>query len=842
MKPFAVALLAWTITLVAASAEEPYGANRALNPVTFHNAPQHEPLKLIEKGKLNFAIAFDHSAETDKKLHTRRRSVRNAAKALQEAIKKCTDLDAPVIDANAEEQAKAYRYLILVGKSPLTDKLGMKPLALPPDGFEVRTFPGGVAIAGHDGSLRPEGYHKLDSSLLQHNGTCHGVHDFIERFLGVRFYFPGPGVVWPKVTDLTLRPVRYTDAPVFHNRMYYTFNTKRKMDFGDTRKVGDAKKDEQWPAAWADYPEDWREFRPRWRLGYGSPFSVSHCPPPEKWLAAHPDKKEMMFYRDPSGAQYYEEREHLGNYYDVSNLALADLYVADCKRFYETGWDDPWQGWRPPNSKYIFFGQCDTFVSNMSTPTIRKLGLIPESRRGSRDGELSDVYARFHIALGEKIKQELPGKRLGIMPYQNYALPPVNPKYRTFPDNVDLQVCIGDFCKYIKNPEKIAFWRDRLTDWYEVLGQRPVGALWLYNTYRFPWGKAVISRHIGDIPRMMGKYLGRGCLFFDGGMLEWYHYPAWYCAYRAMWNPDFDVEAALHEHWPLLYGKAAPYLEEFDKILVDRWIKVFALKGITTDVYKEALPLPLLDKLEDLLKKAEAALEPGSVEMLRFKLYAAPWPEAIKRMRGSILFKKPIYKVKRMEQGESVTVDGKVDEPVWQRATVVPLQDPYGSGQKRDAFTGRMVWNDTGLYVSFAMAGKPLADANRGPFKNDNVEMFFAPGTELNNYFQFMVNAAGAVWTGMRTLKPVPTPYDSHWKCSGFRHAVDVRDDGWSFEMFVPFDALEQKPPGPYANWFLNIVGNKLSKPAEYSAFSLTQGNNHNVELFGYLHFLGRGD
>jgi len=60
-----------------------------------------------------------------------------------------------------------------------------------------------------------------------------------------------------------------------------------------------------------------------------------------------------------------------------------------------------------------------------------------------------------------------------------------------------------------------------------------------------------------------------------------------------------------------------------------------------------------LDKLEELLKKAEAALEPGSPEMLRFKLYSYPWPEAIKRMRGSIVFKKPMYKVKRLEIGRA---------------------------------------------------------------------------------------------------------------------------------------------------------------------------------------------
>ncbi len=844
MKRITVAFLVSLAVVSVSYGGEQYGYNPALNPVKFLESPKHEPLELVKDGKVNFALAFDQQVETDKDLHPLRKSVRHGVEALQEAIKKCTGLDAPVIDANSAEDAGKYKYLILVGKSVLTDKLGLKPMELPAQGFEVVTFAGGVAIAGYDGSLRPEGYDKHDWIRIRQNGTANGVEDFIERFLGARFYFPGPGVVWPEVKELTIRPVHYSDTPVFKNHSSYVFASKGTHNYGDTRKIND--KDEQWPAAWKDYPEDWREFEWRWRIARGSQFDVTHSPMPQRWLELHPDKKEMMFYRDPSGAQYYNPLQHIGNYFDVSNLELADLYVADCKKYYESGDDALFKNWHHPNSVYIPFGQCDTFVSNMDTPTIRELGLIPESRRGvvhdNRGGELSDVYSRFHIAMAEKIKKEMPGKRLAIIPYHNYALPPVNPKYRNFPDNIDLRVCIGDFPIYVTNPEKAEYWKNQLKDWYEVLGNRPVVSMWLYNTYTFPWGKAVVGRHVGEIPKKMGKYFGREGMYFDAGGLEWYYYPSFYCAYRAMWNPDFNVQAAMDESWPLLYGKAAPFLQEFDGILVDRWVKVFAQKGITSDVYKEALPLPLLDKLDDLLKKAEAALEPDSVEMLRFKLYSHPWPDAIKRMRGSIVFKKPMYKVKRLAEGETITVDGRLDEPVWQNANVIPLQDPFGGGDAKKAFTGRAVWNNEGIYLSYVMTGKPLADPKQGMFKNDNVEMFFSPGTDLNNYFQFVVSSVAATWTGTKTLKPVPTVYDQNWKCQGFLSAVETRDDGWSFEIFVPFAGLGEKAPQPYANWFMNIVGNKISEPAEYSAYSLTQGNNHNIELYGYLHFLGKGD
>lgn len=555
------------------SAGEPQAANPALNPVRFKPAPKHEPLKLVENGKLNFAIAFDHRVENlqDRSLD-KRRSIRQGVDALQEAFKKCVGQEPPVVDANSPDAAGKYPCLLLVGKSALTDKLGMDPLALPKEGFEVLTFPGGVAIAGYDGSLAPGGYSKLDWNRIRQNGTCHGAYDFIERFLGVRYYFPGPGVVWPKVEDLTVRPVHYLDQPVFNNRFTHVFGAKKEQNFGDTRKIG--KQDEQWPSAWGDYPEDWIAFDGRWRIAMGSQFDLTHSPRPHQWLEAHPDKKEIMFYRDPSGAQYCDSRQHVGNYFDVSNLTLADLYVEDCKRYYETGDDKLFKGWHRPNSGSIPFGQCDTKILNMDTPTIRELGLIPESRKGDFTGELSDIYARFHIALAEKIKRELPGKRLACMAYSNYTLSPVKPENRKFPDNVDVCVCVWDFPSNVTNEDVVAYWQGQLKDWYEIQGGRPVAALWLYNTYTVPWGKAVIARHIGEVPKRMGAYLGREGLIFDIGGLEWHYYPAYYCGFRAMWNPDFDVQAALDEHWPLLYGKAAPYLKEFDGILVDRWVKV----------------------------------------------------------------------------------------------------------------------------------------------------------------------------------------------------------------------------------------------------------------------------
>ena len=49
--------------------------------------------------------------------------------------------------------------------------------------------------------------------------------------------------------------------------------------------------------------------------------------------------------------------------------------------------------------------------------------------------------------------------------------------------------------------------------------------------------------------------------------------PTMYCWARIMWNPDFDVDAALAEYVELMYGPAQAPMGELVKLLADRWEK-----------------------------------------------------------------------------------------------------------------------------------------------------------------------------------------------------------------------------------------------------------------------------
>lgn len=59
---------------------------------------------------------------------------------------------------------------------------------------------------------------------------------------------------------------------------------------------------------------------------------------------------------------------------------------------------------------------------------------------------------------------------------------------------------------------------------------------------------------------------------------------------------------------------------------------------------------------------------------------------------------------------------------------------------------------------------------------------------------------------------------------------------------FIPYADLNRKTPKPYDSWLINIVRNKAGDPKEYSGTAMTLGNNHNMNMYGFIRFLGKGE
>ena len=766
--------------------------------------------------------------------NVKHKCIQPAVNALVENIEKCTGLKPPVFDESERAQYKKYPYLLLVGESSLTKKLGINASALPREGFIVKTFSGGVAIVGNDSSLIKDYYAKP----LSQNGTIYatlwGSYDFLERFFGCRFYFPGKyGSLLPKVKNLVIAPVTYKDHPRFRNRseewFYWTFDWNGR--YPERRKH------------WESYlgPVKEMAFAKTWRLARTSPFWAGHNPNPQKFVKAYPDKKDIIFYRAPNGNLYYNKYQHIGNYFDVTNLKFADLLIESLKKYYSSNGKIN-DGWCALSDLYIPIGQCDSEVplfDMINNPIVKKNKLITAKDIKS-DSPYSNIYARFYQYLGNRLNKEFPGKKIILLPYSKYTFAPLNPKWK-LPDNIELRVCIGKFPAWVHNKKVVQKWKKHLQDWYAALGNRPVASLWLYNVPRNAFARAVVPQFIGECAKACGKLLGDMDLFFDQhGNLEFYYYYSQYAGARCMWNPDFNVTAAIAEHWEPFYGKkAGGFLREFYKCLLDMHMNFFIKQNDRNPLY----PISMINKLEKLLAQAKASIKKDSIEMKRFRLFVAPWEKAFASQRNRHSYSRPLYGAYRLLANEKAELDGKGNEPFWAKVAKMPTLDPNGNNKKIEYPSDiKIAWDKEGIYGLITSPYPPKPNKKASIWKNSNVEIFIAPGTKKSDYFHYAVDTLNKVHYGAKEFMPVEKPYNSFWCSPGFRSRVTLSQGAWTLEFFVPFADLKVSSPHVYDSWFINIVTNKNSMPMEYSSSAMTIGNNHNIRMFGIIKFLGKGE
>ena len=83
------------------------------------------------------------------------------------------------------------KYQIRIGDAKLAAELKIDPAGFDRDGFVIRTSGNNILIIGRDD---PKSRPVSDVNKTGNKGewaTLFGVYDFLERFAGVRYYFPG---------------------------------------------------------------------------------------------------------------------------------------------------------------------------------------------------------------------------------------------------------------------------------------------------------------------------------------------------------------------------------------------------------------------------------------------------------------------------------------------------------------------------------------------------------------------------------------------------------------------------------------------------------------------------
>jgi uncharacterized repeat protein (TIGR03806 family) len=213
-----------------------------------------------------------------------------------------------------------------------------------------------------------------------------------------------------------------------------------------------------------------------------------------------------------------------------------------------------------------------------------------------------------------------------------------------------------------------------------------------------------------------------------------------------------------------------------------------------------------------------------------------------------------------------VVIDGKPDEAAWKNARVIDhFYLPWLGKKSRPARTAtkaRLLWDREYLYFSAEMEDTDLyadvTEHNGDLWTNDVFELFFKPAEDKPGYYEFEVNAAGAVLDvflprrgagGFRRFKKDGEFHvDAKVHLQGTLNKWQDKDTGWSVEGRIPWtDFLRTGGrPEPGEQWKFALCRYDYSVDFEGPELSTcaplkTTPNFHFFEDYATLKFVGPG-
>ena len=489
------------------------------------------------------------------------------------------------------------------------------------DQFRVRIDATGVRIAGRDG-LEPRKAWTWERAYER--ATLFGVYDFLEREVGMRFYFPGElGTIVPKAKRLVLPFVERTVRPRFAVRRYGymdgTFPSELKEKDGLMAQGDDMKtvnryrlrmETESIPCSHGQlHSKFYRRFaktHPEYfRMGKDGKRILTEAVSAPLWSKEHLCQSSAIWDVLYEDAKCYltggsaDERQipsrHKGRTYDWPLGAVG-------RKYYDVM---PHDGFQPC---------CCTACSNNYDRT--------------RTNYATELIWGRTAALANRLKAEGVKGCVTQMAYHPYGdVPKVD-----IPDNVLVMVAhSGPWTA--EHPGSFNQGLALVRDWTKKLGH-PVW-MWTYPD-------KIFRTDFPDIPQMSphgwAKYYGTYAPYITGAFCEsesdrWmYNHLNYYVFSRVCWDADLDVDAVLDEYYRLMYGKGAPYVKRFFESLEKKWLTRMIKRAdfnqagpnvtvpgeyeIWMDIYSSAV----LAEYEGWLSAAEKAVVPGSLEARRLEL------------------------------------------------------------------------------------------------------------------------------------------------------------------------------------------------------------------------------
>lgn len=493
---------------------------------------------------------------------------------------------------------------VVLGSNMWSVAAGIDTAKLPPDGFAMRTRGNAVYIVGLDADRRPWYEHGEYP-----RATLFGAYEFLEKFVGCRFYFPGElGEIVPKLESFDVPETDCVSAPVFMQRRFTGSVGKwHDPDFKERRLLPLSRLRLRMQTRDIPCCHGLRFFR------YVKRFGDTH---PEYFMMKKDGTRDIMEgYREP----------WKNNKFCFSSIGLKEEIYQDVKA-YLSGQAPEARGLEKWGKNCAYGEYVDIMPEDGTIHCHCPECAATYAAAKDPECESNEQIWNYTIDIAERLKREGVNGFVTQMAYGAYR----NVPERSIPDNVRVTVCNHGWVR----PDRAEADYARTRAWFARAGKVDLYC----NSGKF----SCYNMDLDDVPTMtpraMARYYNRMAPMARGAYLSnhadraIYCFVNWYVFSRVAWYGHVDIDALLDEYYGLMFGAGAKPMQSVFEELERKWMEEVLGVSIETDlgtativpsefrVWTELYSPKKLKPIAALFAKAEASVPPGSMEAKRIAL------------------------------------------------------------------------------------------------------------------------------------------------------------------------------------------------------------------------------
>ena len=745
---------------------------------------------------------------------------------------------------------------LIVGDAGLAAAHGIDLQKLGRDAFIIKTIGSDILIVGHDEQV------PFSCSSPTEQGTLFAVYEFLERFAGVRFYFPGEiGTVTPHLTQWTIPEIDLLERPDMQVRWLYSvdpFSGKNQISWFDEGA-------QDYHLAYRRYHLANRRYRMHTKhipnchglawLALVERFGKNH---PEYFALTKEGKRkngieDTSNYADKEGHICFSS-EALKNEIFLDAKAVLTGQPASSRRAIFHDGKPAWP------SSYHTPGEFFNIMPNDNLYLCRcpecKKHLDDNVRPGQSEWsqQTSNYIWKFYIDVAARLKKEnIPGF-VTTMAYGQYSKVPE----LDIPDNIVMMLALSgpwDRYRYSGKRQKD---QKLLEAWTEKLNAKCY--LWTY-----PTKIAVPVRGIPNMtPKAFASYFAEKSPFIFGAFIEaendyWiFGYLNYYVFGKVMWNVKTDIEALLLEHHSLMFAEAAPEMQDFYETIETHWLRRIVGKTVDTpagpvrtvptnyEIWNQIYSPAERKRINTLFQKAENKVENNPLALKRVKfIHEKLWSplllaaEEYEKTLGEVT--DWTAEMPELPPENSIIIDGKGDEKAWEKSKPFWLLTNKGNPQEEvDVQTICRALHDADNFYFFIECMEPFTNEINARtrqmddamlWRDDDLELFFNPSGDRETGYQILVNSKNSLADCRFTRNLSEWEWDSNAEVK----TIVTNGEKWSMEIRIPRKSM----PDCTGRLICNIlrsrrIGDKRDPWYSWSPYVET---SRQLENFGALEF-----